>query len=168
MGLKELRDFPGGTSGKEPIWQCRRHKRCRFDPWVGKIPWRRAWQPTPVFLPGESHGQGSWQATVHRISKSQIQLKWLSTEALKHRVKVDQYNLKGNSKFFCYSQTVFSWSQLIHPNLSNAFSPLQYTETNRNSLFSLNRSKSIHLQVWPQSNPQDPGLPTSSHKGCRC
>ena len=30
---------------------------CRFDPWVGKIPWRRAWQPTPVFLPGESHGQ---------------------------------------------------------------------------------------------------------------
>ena len=29
----------------------------RFDPWVGKIPWRRAWQPTPVFLPGESHGQ---------------------------------------------------------------------------------------------------------------
>ena len=46
-------------SGKEPIWQCRRHKRCRFDPWVGKIPWRRAWQPTPAFLPGESHGQRS-------------------------------------------------------------------------------------------------------------
>ena len=33
--------------------------RCEFDPWVGKIPWRRAWQPTPVFLPGESHGQRS-------------------------------------------------------------------------------------------------------------
>ena len=33
--------------------------RRRFDPWVGKIPWRRAWQPTPVFLPGESHGQRS-------------------------------------------------------------------------------------------------------------
>ena len=30
---------------------------CGFDPWVGKIPWRRAWQPTPVFLPGEAHGQ---------------------------------------------------------------------------------------------------------------
>ena len=39
--------------------QCRRHKRCRFDPWVKKIPWRRVWQPTPVFLPGESHGQRS-------------------------------------------------------------------------------------------------------------
>ena len=37
--------------------KCRRLKRCRFNPWVRKIPWRRAWQPTPVFLPGESHGQ---------------------------------------------------------------------------------------------------------------
>ena len=34
-------------------------KRLGFDPWVGKTPWRRAWQPTPVFLPGESHGQRS-------------------------------------------------------------------------------------------------------------
>ena len=49
--------FPGGTSGKEPTWQCRRHKRCGFDPWGGKMSWREAWQPSPVFLPGESHGQ---------------------------------------------------------------------------------------------------------------
>ena len=49
--------FPSDASGKEPTCQCRRHKRCRFDPWVGTISWRRAWQPTPVFLPGESHGQ---------------------------------------------------------------------------------------------------------------
>ena len=34
-------------------------KRCGLDSWLGKIPWRRAWQPTPVFLPGESHGQRS-------------------------------------------------------------------------------------------------------------
>ena len=53
------RGFPGGANGKEPTCQCRRYKRCRFDPWVGKIPWRRAWQSTPVFLPGESHGQRS-------------------------------------------------------------------------------------------------------------
>ena len=38
---------------------CRRHRRCGFDPWVGRVPWRRKWQPTPVFLPGESHGQRS-------------------------------------------------------------------------------------------------------------
>ena len=49
--------FPGGISGKEPVYQRRRLKRPAFDPYVGKIPWRRAWQPTPVFLPGESHGQ---------------------------------------------------------------------------------------------------------------
>ena len=33
---------------------CLRHRTPGFDPWVGKIPWRRAWQPTPAFLPGES------------------------------------------------------------------------------------------------------------------
>ena len=49
--------FPGGTSGKEPACQCRRHKRFGFDPWVGQIPWRRKWQPTLVFLPGKFHGQ---------------------------------------------------------------------------------------------------------------
>ena len=51
--------FSGDASGKEPACQCSRHKRLGFDPWVGKIPWRRAWQPTPVFLPGESHVQRS-------------------------------------------------------------------------------------------------------------
>ena len=51
--------FPGGASGKEPACSCRRHKRLGFNSWVGKIPWRRAWQPTPVLLPGESHGQRS-------------------------------------------------------------------------------------------------------------
>ena len=48
--------FPGGARGKEPSCQCRRHKRLGFDSWVRKIPWRRAWQPTPAFLPGEAHG----------------------------------------------------------------------------------------------------------------
>ena len=51
--------FPGGATGEEPFCLCRRHKRLGFDPWVRKIPWRRASQPTPVFLPGESHGQRS-------------------------------------------------------------------------------------------------------------
>ena len=57
--LMEVLAFPGGASGKEPICQYKSCKRCRFDPWVGKIPWRRAWQPTPVLLPGESHGEWS-------------------------------------------------------------------------------------------------------------
>ena len=49
----------GGASGKEPAHQCKRRKRHEFDPWVGKIPWRTVWQPTPVFLPGKSQGQRS-------------------------------------------------------------------------------------------------------------
>ena len=47
----------GGASAKEPACQCRRPKRLWFNHWVRKIPWRRKWQLTPVFLPGESCGQ---------------------------------------------------------------------------------------------------------------
>ena len=57
--LGDYLGFPGGASGKEPASQCRRHKRHGFDPWVRKIPWRRARLPTPVLLPRESHGQRS-------------------------------------------------------------------------------------------------------------
>ena len=56
-GVKSARDFPGSASGKELACQSRRCKTLGFNPWVKEIPWRRAWQPTPVFLPGESHGQ---------------------------------------------------------------------------------------------------------------
>ena len=48
--------FPGGSDSKESAWQ---HRRPGFDPWVGKIPWRRKEQPTPVFLPGKFCGQRS-------------------------------------------------------------------------------------------------------------
>ena len=51
--------FRGDASGKEPTCQSRRYKRCVFNLWVRRTPWRRAWQPTPVFLPEESHGQRS-------------------------------------------------------------------------------------------------------------
>ena len=54
--------LPGGAGGREPACQYRRHKRRGSNPCVGKTPWRRAWHPTPVFLPGESHGQRSLEA----------------------------------------------------------------------------------------------------------
>ena len=57
--IEEGRDFPGGTVVKESSGQCRRLKRHGFNPCVGKIPWNRKRQPTPVFLPGKSHGQRS-------------------------------------------------------------------------------------------------------------
>ena len=51
-----LREFPRWLGGKESACQC---GRCRFDPWVEKNPWRRKWQPTPIFLPGAFHAQRS-------------------------------------------------------------------------------------------------------------
>ena len=53
--------FPGGSVIKNLPTDAgdRRYKRHEFEPWVGKILWRRKWQPTPVFLPGKSHGQRS-------------------------------------------------------------------------------------------------------------
>ena len=67
--------FPGGASGKEPTCQCRRLKRFGVDQWVRKIPWRRAWKLTPVFLPGDYLGQRSLLGTDHRVAKSWTHLK---------------------------------------------------------------------------------------------
>ena len=53
-GRSQWSCFPGGSESKESCLQCRRPG---FDPWVWKVPRRREWLPTPVFLPGKSHGQ---------------------------------------------------------------------------------------------------------------
>ena len=59
--------LPRWLSGKESAWQC---KKCVFDPWVGKIPRRRKWQLSPIFLPGEFLDSRAWQVTVHEVTKS--------------------------------------------------------------------------------------------------
>ena len=85
----------GGASGTEPTCQFRRCKRCGLDPWVGKIPWRRSRQPTPAFLPGASHGQGSLEGyTVHRVAKSQTWLKRLSAHTHKATVSPVAWTLR--------------------------------------------------------------------------
>ena len=76
--------FPGGTSGKEPACQCRTCKRRRFDSWVGKIARRRAWQSTPIFLPGESHGQRSLVGYSPRGHKESDMTEWLTLSLLFH------------------------------------------------------------------------------------
>ena len=56
MVLEKTLQSPFGSKEMELVGdQCKRCKRHSFDPWVGKVPWRRAWQPTPVFLLGKSH-----------------------------------------------------------------------------------------------------------------
>ena len=51
--------FPGGSEVKNPPANAGDGRDTEFDPWVGKIAWKRKWQPTPVFLPGKFHGQRS-------------------------------------------------------------------------------------------------------------
>ena len=71
---------------KEPACQCRRHKRYGFNPWVRKIPWRKAWQPTPLFLPGKSNGQRSlvgYSPRGHKESDITERLHFLSFLSLK-------------------------------------------------------------------------------------
>ena len=76
--------LPRWHSGKESACQCRRPKKCEFNPWVGKIPWRRKWQPTLVFLPGKFHRQrrlagcGAWG---HKESDTN---EWLNTHTQAH------------------------------------------------------------------------------------
>ena len=77
-----IKNLPGG-------------KRCTFSPWVGKIPWRRTGQPSPVLLPGESHGQRSLAGyTVHRVTKSQTRLKRLSAHARRQEIKFQRAKTK--------------------------------------------------------------------------
>ena len=61
--------FPGGSDSKKICLQCR---RCRFSPWVRKIPWRRKWQPMLVFLPGKFHGQRSLVGYPHGVARVRL------------------------------------------------------------------------------------------------
>ena len=79
MGIKVLEPSQVALVVNNPTSQFKRHKRCGLRPWVRKIPWRRTWQLAPVSLTGESMDRGAWRATVHGVTKSQTQLKRLST-----------------------------------------------------------------------------------------
>ena len=131
--------FLAGTKRKEPTCQCRRHKRCWFDAWILKSPWRRAQKPTPVFSPGESHGQRSLGAIVHGIAKNQTRLKWLSAAHM------------GNICCICvhlwgYSVPTWAWITLsLLPlwkhNLSRQASP---------SAGEVRWSWNAHTSRWPR------------------
>ena len=79
MRLKEIRflwlatmgyGLPRWHGGKESACLCRRCRRCEFYPWVGRIPLRRAWQPTPAFFLEKPMDRGAWGAAVLGVTKS--------------------------------------------------------------------------------------------------
>ena len=77
-----INGFSQWLSGKKKSAHNAKCRRLRFNPWVGKIPWRKAWQTTPVFLFGKSYGQR--RGTVCRVAKSQTLLKQLRTHTHMH------------------------------------------------------------------------------------
>ena len=124
---------------KLPTCHCRRNKRLRFGPWVGETPWRGNWRCTPVFLPGELHGQrglscyGSWG------HKSQT---WLSNWTLTH--------LDIELNHACLSiQTRTHWKFWLHlhlsPHLLRQEGHLLWNDTLENPLW-----PSPHFASWGQ------------------
>ena len=94
---------PGGASGNEPACHC---KRQRFDPWVGKIPWRREWLLNPVFLPGEPHGQRSLVGCDWRVGHGWSNLAH-STSALQPWL-LSSFT-QGDRSYLCLFQPPKSW-----------------------------------------------------------
>ena len=84
-----LSGFPGGARAKELACQCRRHKRYGFDPSVGKIPWRRVWKPTLLFLSGEApltEEPGVLQSIVsHRVRQDWIDLASMHAHTIQNK-----------------------------------------------------------------------------------
>ena len=73
-------ELPRWLSGKEFTCQWGRHRRHWFDSWVGKIPWRKKWQPAPVFLPGKSHGQRRLAGYSLWCCEESDMFEWLNTQ----------------------------------------------------------------------------------------
>ena len=84
--------------GKESACQCRRCKRGGFDPCIRKIPWRRAWQPSPVFLPGKSHRQKSLAGYSPGGQKSQDTNEQLS-------IAQQRQIIEGEIEVYTYAET---------------------------------------------------------------
>ena len=126
LSIRYYEGFPGGVSGEEPTCQCRRSKTCGFGPCVGKIPWRRAWQLTPVFLPGKSH----WQRTLVGYSpwshtKSWIMILTVTVIRMFNKVLLIWHDsetavLESRKKGLCWGRW---WKYKIESNLWNECFP---------------------------------------------
>ena len=116
-----LLGFPGGARGKEPSCQCRRCKSCRFDPWVGKIPWRRAWQPASVFFPGESpwtEEPGGLQS----IGLQRVGHDWSDLARSMHILLIPQLQFNFKESFKSWIVVKYTQHQIYHLTISKCTS----------------------------------------------
>ena len=92
-------------------WRLCLQCRLEFNPCVGEISWRRVWQPTLVFLPGDPKDRGAWRATVHRVIMRRTQLKQLGTKA--HKLSVLQYDMcDWHCGFLKHLNMTYQWRWL--------------------------------------------------------
>ena len=145
--------------------QCR---RLRFDPWVGKIPWRREWKPTPVFFSGESQGQRSldWVTTTFNLLKCNS-LNWNSfwhsdplskltpNKSLKHKnILYSLWELRSNPFTFLYKSAVIG--RLLFPSVSTCAVFLILTHTTakyQSTCFDLNSLLTYSNIFWTYYEP---------------
>ena len=92
--------------------QC---ERPGFDPWVGKLPWRRAWQPTPVFLPGKTHRQRILMGYSPKGCKDLDMTELLNTHAHSPYVSFLEIFLRTNIKILHLSKDIYSTSNNYFP-----------------------------------------------------
>ena len=107
--------LPRGPSGKEPTCPHMRYKTLGFDPWLGKIPWRRKWQPVPGFLPGKSHGQKE-PGGLQSMGSQEVQCDWASEHVLWRLVQscirklsLFFFPLTNGSRFYFMNLLWFTW-----------------------------------------------------------
>ena len=110
--------FLGGVSSKEPICQYRRHKRHGFDPWVRKIPWRRVCNPLQYTCLENRMDRWAWWTTVHKVAKSQTQLKWLNMHShILYQLFHEALNDTTSQHYFSFCHTgtfFFNWKQTLY------------------------------------------------------
>ena len=145
--------LPWWLNDKESICHCR---RCGFDPQIEKIPWRRKWQPTAVFLPGKSHGQRSLVGYSRRVAKSRMGLSaHMCTHTHAHTHMQDSANIfstkknsqrqKTNFNFIILELNLFLGKIHFPPQLQNY---ILYLGQINDTFSALKRS--LHFHAFPQ------------------
>ena len=127
-----------GVSGRESTCLCQRHSIHGFDPWIGKIPWRRAWQPIPIFLPGDSHGQRSLGGC------SLVGHKELDTTEATQHAGMHANNSKLSDSYYCYFLGLIEYVYFIVCSIT-----LEEINGHKNIVRTLHRS--FHLVLFSLS-----------------
>ena len=146
-------DFSDNANNEDPACQCRRYKRLGFDPWAWKIPWRKDWQSTLVFLPENPVDRGSRWITVHRVAMNQTRLKWLSmhTGIIKVHSSYSAFSLVKD--ILIYSHCVINYASLTYKGLL-ATIPDSWAQSES---WALREQKSLNCHIGFQAKLQSVG-----------